>query len=195
MLKNATLPEGETLLDVATEEGLIAFVAPKLGTLDRCESMRVSADDLGVLEGSFVYAVTICSVLTCVEDKWRAFEELRCGLRPGGGRSIFGVSNDFRHFEPSGCFLGYACRWSRTSRKRSGSYEGIQPPEVGQMLGFDEGDLLDLAESAVFGEIYLRYEADDARGNRLRVLYGWNNIRRRAGTPRFRRSARSSRRC
>jgi len=122
VLDNADLSDGEILLDVGAEDGLIAFgavelvgadgrvifgdvsqylldhsraLAEDMGVLDRCEFLLAPADDLSALEERSVDAVTTRSVLIYVEDKRRAFEEFYRVLKPGGRLSVFEPISSF----------------------------------------------------------------------------------------------------
>jgi arsenite methyltransferase len=116
VLDNAQLNPGQTLLDVGTGDGLIAFgalerlapdgrvifsdisrdlidhcreAATAEGVGDRCEFLLASADDLGEVADASVDVVTTRSVLIYVKDKARAFAEFYRVLKPGGRISLF----------------------------------------------------------------------------------------------------------
>lgn len=192
VLDNAEISEGETLLDVGTGDGLIAFgalerlgengqvilsdisdplldrsreFADEMKVSERCRFVRASADDLTGIEGSTVDVVTTRSVLIYVEDKRRAFEEVHRVLKPGGRLSVFEPINRFKYPEPPHVFMGYdVTPVCDLARKVRSVYESIQPAND-PMLDFDERDLFDLAEDAGFEEVYLSYEAESKPGN------------------------------
>lgn len=137
VLANAALKGGETLLDIGSGDGLIAFgaleivgeggrvifsdisrdlldhsrsLAREMGVLDRCEFVRAPADDLSALEDGSVDVVTTRSVLIYVKDKRRAFEEFHRVLGPGGRLSIFEPINSFNTVgwaAESGIYMGH----------------------------------------------------------------------------------------
>lgn len=111
MLKNAAIENGETLLDVGAEDGLVAFgalelvgedgrvvfsdisrdlrehsrnLAERSDVLERYDFSLAPADDLSALQDASVDVVTTRSVLIYVDDKRRAFEEFFRVLKPGG---------------------------------------------------------------------------------------------------------------
>jgi SAM-dependent methyltransferase len=122
VLDHARLAPGETLLDVGTGDGLIAFgaiervgdkgtvifsdisqdlldhsrtLAEQMGVLRRCSFVRAPAEDLTPIESESVDVVTTRSVLIFVEDKQRALDECYRVLRPGGRISLFEPINRY----------------------------------------------------------------------------------------------------
>src|SRR5215469_136839 len=116
VLDRAALGAGDTVLDVGTGDGLIAFgaldrlgsdgrvifsdisadvleycraAAADTGDLHSCDFVRASADNLVGIADASVDVVTTRSVLIYVADKAAAFAEFRRVLRPGGRVSIF----------------------------------------------------------------------------------------------------------
>ena len=213
VLGNAALTGGETLLDVGTGDGLIAFgalelvgeggrvifsdisrelldhcrsLALQMGILDRCEFVRAPADDLSALEDESVDAVTTRSVLIYVEDKRRAFEEFHRVLTLGGRLSIFEPINNFACPEPPHRFQGFdVTPVQELASKVRAVYEAIQPYDTDPMLDFDERDLFDLAEAAGFEQVYLDYEAELTSGKPRWGISDWKQLLKVSGNPKI----------
>jgi len=188
VLDHAAVAEGETLLDVGTGDGLIAFgalgrvgergrvifsdvsqelldhartLAGEAGVLDRCRFVRVAAEDLAGIEDGSVDVVTTRSVLIYVADKGRAFAEFFRVLRPGGRISLFEPINRFGYEENPGRFWGYDVGpVAEIAAKVRAVYRARQPLDADPMMDFDERDLLALAARAGFGERHLEFRAD-----------------------------------
>jgi arsenite methyltransferase len=182
VLDRAALGPGETLLDVGTGDGLIAFgaldrlgrggrvifsdisadllehcrtVATAAGQVDRCVFVRASADRLDGIADSSVDVVTTRSVLIYVADKAAAFSEFRRVLRPGGRVSVFEPINALMHGNPR-LFLGYDIEpVAEIAAKAGARFDVMQPPETDPMVDFDDRDLVRLAEQAGFGDVRL----------------------------------------
>lgn len=212
VLGNASLNEGQTLLDVGAGDGLIAFgaldlvgddgmvvfgdisqdlldhsrsLAERIGVVDRCRFLRAPADDLGELKDASVDAVTTRSVLIYVEHKRRAFEEFHRVLKPGGRLSIAEPINSFTYPEPEHLFMGFdVTPVSDLASKIREIYRRHQPPGD-PMMDFDERDLIAFADRAGFGEIHLTLEIDITRGNPAGMLGGWDRFIRWAGNPKI----------
>lgn len=134
VLHHASITAGETLLDVGTGDGLIAFgalprvgaqgqvifsdisqdlldhcqaLARHMGMVERCRFVRASADDLTPCADASVDVVTTRSVLTYVSAKQQAFHEFYRVLKPGGRISLFEPINRFAFPEPAHLFFGY----------------------------------------------------------------------------------------
>jgi arsenite methyltransferase len=182
VLDRAALRPGDTLLDVGTGDGLIAFgaldrlgpagrvifsdisadllehcraVATAAGQLDRCAFVRASADRLTSVDDDSVDVVTTRSVLIYVADKAGAFAEFCRVLRPGGRISIFEPINTLMHGNPTQ-FLGYDIEpVADIAAKLGARFDAMQPPATDPMVDFDDRDLVRLAEQAGFGEVRL----------------------------------------
>src|SRR3989304_2449745 len=187
LLQNAKIVEGNTVLDVGTGDGLIAFaaldqvgkqgkvifsdisqdlldhcrsLAEKLGIVDRCQFLKDSVDNLTDLDNASVDIITVRSVLIFVEAKHSAFKEFYRVLKPGGRLSIFEPINRFG-YNPVNIFRGYNVGpIIDIVEKISKIYSLIQPLRTDPMLDFDERDLFSLIENAGFGEIHLELHAD-----------------------------------
>lgn len=192
VLENADVSAGETLLDVGSGDGLVAFgaldlvgedgrvifsdvsrdlldhsrsLAEEMGVLDRCEFVLAPADDLSALSDASVDAVTTRSVLVYVADKRRAFAEFHRVLRPEGRLSIWEPINRFGYPEPPHLFRGHDVGPVRDlADKVKAVYYRYQDPDTDPMLDFDERDLFSLAEEAGFAEVHLEYEAEATPG-------------------------------
>lgn len=188
VLDHAALTEGETLLDVGTGDGLIAFaaldrvgaggsvvfsdvsqdlldhargLATGLGVLHRCRFVQASADDLAPIPDASVDVVTTRSVLIYVADKQQAFAELFRVLRPGGRISLFEPINRFGEDPSPDRLWGYDVAPVRDlAAKVRAIYRRCQPPETDPMRNFDERDLLAHAERAGFAERHLQLRID-----------------------------------
>jgi arsenite methyltransferase len=182
VLDRAALRPDDTLLDVGTGDGLIAFgaldrlgpagrvvfsdisadlldhcraAAAAVGQLDRCEFVRASADRLTGIADASVDVVTTRSVLIYVTDKAAAFAEFRRVLRPGGRISIFEPINTLMHGNPSR-FMGYDIQpVAGIAAKVDARFDAVQAPATDPMLDFDDRDLVRHAEEAGFGEVRL----------------------------------------
>jgi arsenite methyltransferase len=180
VLDRARLSPGETLLDVGTGDGLIAFgalerlgpsgrvifsdisqdlldhcraAATAEGLLDRCEFVLAPADDLGEVTAD---VITTRSVLIYVKDKERAFREFRRVLKPGGRISLFEPINVLMSVADPSLFWGYEIGQVRDlADKIEELYRSIQPLGVDPMVDFDERDLVRHAERAGFTDIDL----------------------------------------
>jgi EmrB/QacA subfamily drug resistance transporter len=182
LLDRARLKPGETVLDVGTGDGLIAFgaldrvggtgrvifsdISPDLldrcreavaaeGLLDRCDFRQASADRLAGVDDASVDVVTTRSVLIYVKDKAAALREFHRVLRPGG-RAVLVEPIGQLPDEP-GWFLGYDVRpVAAIAGKVRLFYAGLQPQTRGPKPGFDDRDLARFAERAGFREIHCK---------------------------------------
>ena len=211
VLDNAEIAGGETLLDVGSGDGLIAFgaldrlgpegrvvfsdisqdllghsreLAGELDVIDRCRFLQAPADDLAALDDASVDVVTTRSVLIYVEDKKRSLEEFYRVLKPGGRVSVFEPINSFKVHEMRR-FLGYDVGPVRDlAEKVRNVYRRHQPPDTDPMLNFDERDLFDLAESAGFEEVQLTFEAGVRTGSPFNEEpVPWETLLKTSGNP------------
>jgi arsenite methyltransferase len=204
VLDRARLSSGETLLDVGTGDGLIAFgalerlgpsgrvifsdisqnlldhcreAAAAEGLLDRCEFVLAPADDLGEVSAD---VVTTRSVLIYVKDKERAFREFRRVLKPGGRISLFEPINVLMSVADPSLFWGYEIGQVRDlADKIEELYKSIQPPGVDPMVDFDERDLVRHAERAGFTDIDLELKVTVQNTNPAR----WDHFVRASPNP------------
>jgi ubiquinone/menaquinone biosynthesis C-methylase UbiE len=121
VLSHANLGEGETLLDVGSGDGLIAFgalqqvptcrvifsdisqdlldharsIAQETNVFSRCEFVLTPAENLFPIQDASVDAVTTRSVLIYISEKQQAFNEFYRVLKSKGRLSIFEPINRF----------------------------------------------------------------------------------------------------
>jgi ubiquinone/menaquinone biosynthesis C-methylase UbiE len=208
VLDHAQLRVGDTLLDVGTGDGLIAFgaldrvaesgrvlfsdisqdllnhcrdLAEDMKVTDRCEFLCASAQDLSSIESNSVDAVTTRSVLIYVDEKRKAFEEFYRVLKPGGRLSCFEPINSFAYPEPKNTFMGFDAESIQDlSEKVKNVYRTIQPPSD-PMLNFNERDLVFDADAAGFEEVHARVHIDIAPGGATH----WERWLTSAGNPKI----------
>jgi len=207
ILENAGIRGGETVLDVGTGDGLIAFGALErvgsqgmvifsdisrdlldvcrsrarnAGVEGRCEFVTASADDLAGIAAASVDVVTTRSVLIYVDDKRRAFEEFHRVLKPGGRFSIFEPINAYFPSSPN-LFWNYdVTPVSHLAAKLRAVYERAHPPDSSPMMNFGERDLLEFAQLAGFEELQLDLNVEIVPG----VWWGsWEAFLNAAGNP------------
>jgi arsenite methyltransferase len=183
LLDNAQLRPDDTLLDVGTGDGLIAFGALKRlgssgrvifsdisqalldhcrrdaearGLLERCRFVLAPADCLVGVADMSADVVTTRSVLIYVKDKSAALREFYRVLKPGGRVSSFEPINALMGLVEADRLFGYDVSPVRDlATKVQSLYESIQPPGVDPMTDFDDRDLVRHAGAAGFSEIHL----------------------------------------
>ena len=208
VLDRARLEPGQTLLDVGTGDGLIAFgalerlgptgqvtfsdisqdlldhcraAASAEGLLDRCDFVLASADQLAGVPGASADAVTTRSVLIYVKDKARAMREFFRVLRPGGRASLFEPVNVLMAAADPDMFLGYDVTPVMALAARvQALYESIQPPGADPMVDFDDRDLVRHAQQAGFSEVSLELRVS-VKNRKEPVL--WERFLRMSGNP------------
>ena len=206
LLNRALIQPGETVLDVGTGTGLIGFgaldrVGPSgtvvfsdvsadllgrcraavaaEGLLDQSDFLLASADDLYGRGDATVDVVTARSVLAYVPDRRAALREFHRVLRPGG-RAVL-VEPITRLQAGSDSYLGYDLRPVATVAAKLTSWYASLAPDTGQpLLGFDDRDLLELAEAAGFGQIHLELRVDVRAA---RPPCAWDRFLRMAPSP------------
>jgi arsenite methyltransferase len=208
VLDRAALQPDDTLLDVGTGDGLIAFGAldrlgpggrvifsdvsrdlldychaavSEAGQLDRCDFVLAAADDLSAVPDSSVDVVTTRSVLIYVADKASAFAEFRRVLRPGGRISLFEPINVLMHGRDSRLLFGYdVSAVAEIAVKLNGQFAGVQPAGADPMLDFDDRDLVRLAEQAGFADVRLDLRVTVMK---RRSAAPWDRFLRQSGNP------------
>lgn len=209
VLDNAGLLEGETLLDVGSGQGLIAFggldrvgergtvifsdisqalldycrsEAEREGVLDRTEFIRTSADDLSPVEDRRADAVTTRSVLIYVDRKDAAFGEFHRVLRRGGRLSIFEPINRYFEMRPDD-FWGFDATPVRDLVEKMNAYEAWDTGsdlDDDPMMNFGERDLLELATTAGFQEVRVELVLDRRPGSWVK---DWDTMLKTAPNP------------
>ena len=183
VLDLAQLHPGDSLLDVGTGDGLIAFgalerlgpagrvifsdisqdlldhcrqAAAGEGLLGQCRFVLASADALTGVADASVDVLTTRSVLIYVKDKAAALREFHRVLSPGGRMSLFEPINVLMSGADPDRFFGCDVTPVRgLAAKVEALYEAIQPHGVDPMGDFDERDLVRHAKDAGFPEINL----------------------------------------
>ena len=206
VLDKAGLQPGDTVLDVGTGDGLIAFgaverlgpsgqvvfsdisldlldhcraAAAAEGLLDRCRFVVASADSLDGIADASVDVVTTRSVLIYVKDKAAALRAFYRVLRPGGRVSVFEPVNVLMR-DPDR-FMGYDMTPVKPLAARlEAFYESVQPPGADPMLDFDERDLVRHAERAGFADIGLELRVTVKNGKQP---VPWDHALRMSGNP------------
>jgi len=208
VLDKAHLAPGETLLDVGTGDGLIAFgaldrlgpsghvifsdisqdlldhcraAASAEGLLGQCQFLLAPADDLAAVTEASVDVVTTRSVLIYVQDKARAMREFYRVLKPGGRMSLFEPINVLMSLADPDLFSGYdVTPVSSLAAKVRALYESLQPRGVDPMTDFDDRDLVRHAQDAGFPEIDLELRVSVKR---RKVPVPWERFIRSSGNP------------
>jgi arsenite methyltransferase len=191
--------EGATLLDVGCGDGLIGLRALDLvgsdgtvifadvsdaliehcreavrarGVLEGVRFVRAGAEDLAGIEPASVDVVTTRSVLIYVKDKARALSAMHRVLRPGGRISLFEPINRLMFPEPEDRFWGYdvtgVAELATKVKAIFGQTE--QPGAVVAMMGFDDRDLVRLAEQAGFDRVHVECHIDVESGSLMRSV-------------------------
>jgi arsenite methyltransferase len=183
VLDRAGLAPGQTLLDVGTGDGLVAFgalerlgpsgrvifsdisqdlldhcraAASAEGLLDQCRFVLAPADRLAGVPDASADAVTTRSVLIYVKDKAQAMREFFRVLRPGGRASLFEPINTLMSTADPDLFFGYDVTPVKALAARiQALYASIQPLGVDPMVDFDDRDLVRHARDAGFSEVSL----------------------------------------
>lgn len=209
VLDNARIREGNTLLDVGTGQGLIAFtaldsvgdrgkvifsdisqplldhcrsVAERAGVLDRVGFIQASADDLSPIADEDMDVVTARSVLIYVGRKDLAFREFHRVLRPGGRLSIFEPINRYFKMRDDD-FWGFDSSPVHELVAKMIAYEGWEQDnasEADPMMNFGERDLFELAKEAGFGEVHVELVLDHKPGSWVK---DWDSLLKTAPNP------------
>jgi arsenite methyltransferase len=208
VLDKARLRPGDTLLDVGTGDGLIAFgalerlgpagrvifsdvsqdlldhcrkAADAEGLLDRCRFLLAAAESLTGVPDASVDALTTRSVLIYVKDKAQAMREFYRVLKPGGRVSLSEPINVLMSVADPDLFFGHDVTPVRAvAAKVEALYESIQPHGGDPMGDFDERDLVRHAKDAGFPEINLELQVS-VKARKQAVP--WERFLRTSGNP------------
>jgi arsenite methyltransferase len=199
VLEAAGSLDGATVLDVGCGDGLIGLRALDLvgsdgtvifadisdaliehcreavrarGALERARFVCAGAEDLAGIAAASVDVVTTRSVLIYVEDKSRALSAMHRVLRPGGRISLFEPINRLMFPEPEDRFWGYDVTGATGLAAKVKAILGRseQPGAVAAMMGFDDRDLVRLAEQAGFDRIHVECHIDVEPGALMRSV-------------------------
>lgn len=190
VLTGAGIASGDTVLDVGCGDGLIGFgaiplvgesglvvftdiseqllercrqIASGLGVADRCQFIASPAETLEGIDDSSVDVVTTRSVLIYVDDKAAAFGAFWRVLKPGGRVSLFEpINKRFAALNRDLLFGFDVAPVANLAAEVRGVFEAAAPPD-GPMMGFDETDLLQLAEWSGFSDIAVTLELSSTR--------------------------------
>lgn len=190
VLLGGDVAPGEVLLDVGCGDGLIGFgalplvgetgqvvftdiseellqacrqIALQSGVSERCRFATARAETLDCVDDSSVDVVTTRSVLIFVDDKSAAFTAFHRVLRPGGRLSLFEpISRRYTDLNRDTFFGFDTAPIADLVTKVRAVFEAAAPAD-GSMMGFDETDLLQLAESAGFSEITVTLDLSSTR--------------------------------
>lgn len=187
LLDLTDVKEGETVLDVGTGTGLIAF-----GALERvgpegkvifsdisedclahcrqraaeekidsfCDFAVAPIEDLSPIPVSSVDLVTMRSVLIYSDRKPEALREIFRVLRPGGRLALFEPINSFGLESPEHLVRGHDARpILEIVAKVRAAIEAHQPLRGSTLTDFDERDLLRWMQEAGFDEMRMEYTA------------------------------------
>lgn len=186
VLDHAGIRLGDSVLDVGTGDGLIAFAAAErvgaegtvimsdvspallehsaalsreLPTAAQFRFVQAQAEDLSLIGTESVDIVTTRSVLIYVADKQAAFNEFHRVLVAGGRVSLYEPVNSL--MRGPGHLSSYdAPAVAHLLAKIEALYYSVQDPATCPMLDFDEQDLVGFAERAGFEEIHLELRVD-----------------------------------
>jgi arsenite methyltransferase len=193
VLDNARIVPGDTVLDVGSGDGLIAFgaldrvgpdghvivsdvsadlvsharcLADDLGVADRMSFVQTQAEDLAEIPAASVDVVTTRSVLIYVQDKAAAFRSFHRVLGPGGRVSIFEPINNYFPDSPD-TFWGFDTSAVRDLVEKILEHEGWVESAYADdpMMNFTERDLLRSAEAAGFDEVHVDLRVDICPGS------------------------------
>jgi ubiquinone/menaquinone biosynthesis C-methylase UbiE len=207
VLDNASITDGDVLLDVGAGTGLIGFgalervgaggrvifsdvsadlldecrrVAIERCFIDRCQFLLASADNLQGLDDQSVDVVTTRSVLIYLDDKRPAFHEIFRVLKPGGRLSIFEPINRFGCAPRDTVYRGFDVAPVVDLARKLKDREIA--PERHPLVNFDERDLLRYAEDAGFCPIRFEYSASVSVAP-VAGTNDWDTFKRMSGNP------------
>lgn len=191
VLDGAQIDPGATVLDVGCGDGLLGFgalpmvgdggrvvfsdvsedlldrcrqIAIDLHVIDQCEFVLCPAESLDGIDDHSIDALVIRSVLIYVDDKASALAAFHRVLRPGGRISVFEpINRRFIDLNRDTLFGYDVAPIQDVVAKVKAVFEEAAPPD-GPMMGFDETDLLRLAEDAGFSDVSVVLELSSIEG-------------------------------
>jgi arsenite methyltransferase len=178
VLQHAAIQAGNTVLDIGSGDGLIAFgalsqvgehgkvifsdisqdllrhcqqMAQQMGVINRCQFVYASADHLETIPSQSIDVVTMRSVLVYVQNKPQAFQEFARVLKPGGRISLFEPVPYLMQPEPPNLFYGCDVTpiMDITDKLKVTLNEAFKP-----LMQFNERAMLQAVENAGFSEVY-----------------------------------------
>jgi arsenite methyltransferase len=202
VLTDALIAPGDVVLDVGCGDGLIGFgaiplvgetgrvvftdvsdqllercrqIASELEVTDRCRFILSPAETLDGVDDRSVDAVTTRSVLIYVDDKAAAFHSFWRVLKPGGRISLFEpINRRFAALNQETLFGFEVAPVADLAARVRAVFEATALPD-GAMMGFDETDLLHLAESAGFSDVNVTLELSSTILSPF-ILSSWDQV-------------------
>lgn len=133
-------------------------IATDLDALGQCGFLSASAESLDGVEDASVDVVMTRSVLIYVTDKAAAFSSFHRVLKPGGRISLFEPINRRSVELNRDTLFGYDVTPVEDLAQKVRLEFKDAAPDDGAMLGFDETDLLRLAEGSGFEDVAVTLE-------------------------------------
>lgn len=209
ILAAARIAPGDVVLDVGCGDGLMGFgaiplvgeagrvvftdisdqlldrcreIASELEVANRCRFQLSPAETLDGIDDLSVDVVTTRSVLIYVDDKASAFEAFWRVLKPGGRVSLFEpINTRFAALNRETLFGFDVAPVADIAARVRAVFEAAAPPD-GAMMGFDETDLLLLAESTGFSDINVTLELSSTSGSPFTSL-SWEQLMKMSPNP------------
>jgi SAM-dependent methyltransferase len=150
-------------------------IASELEVTDRCRFILSPAETLDGVDDRSVDVATTRSVLIYVDDKAAAFRSFWRVLKPGGRISLFEpINRRFAALNQETLFGFEVAPVADLAARVRAVFEATAPPD-GAMMGFDETDLLHLAESAGFSDVNVTLELSSTMSSPF-ILSSWDQV-------------------